>query len=147
MKAGGAVILDRVGATVAGHNRTVPTVRSGGCRTPWRQLSEGYLPRTGVQGNVRIRRCRFCRQISTHENTANYPLCQHKCGFRRNEGFRIRATGSDVRAQYCRPITKLDNKDKSWAGLLIFCPKFPPLPTTRFGLSKWRPSLSRAKRR
>ena len=91
-----------------GHNRTVPTVRSGGCRTPWRQLSEGYLLRTGVQGNVRIRGCRFCRQVSTHENTANYPLCQHTCGFRRNEGFRIRATGSDVRAQYCRSITKLD---------------------------------------
>ena len=46
-----------------------------------------------------FRECRFCRQISTGDDTANGSLSQHPCSFRRNEG---------LRAQNCRPISKLE---------------------------------------
>ena len=42
-----------------------------------------------------------------YEITVKYLLCEHPRGFRRDEGRRVRAAGSGVMAQNCRPISKL----------------------------------------
>ena len=49
----------------------------------------------------------FAGRIVLDEITVKYLLCEHPRGFRRDEGRRVRATGSGVRAQNCRPISKL----------------------------------------
>ena len=49
----------------------------------------------------------FVGRLVLDEKTVNTLYRQILCGFRDGEGCRVRETASDVREQFCRPISKL----------------------------------------